>query len=265
MRSPVDEDSILPSPPLVVALRRHRNPPDGTPFDPALVADLPEPARRYLLHAIAPGTPLARSVELEMEGTILLAPGGEPVPITAEQVLSPPEGFIWRARTHGGLMRIRGFDRYVDGQGEMRWRLWGLIPVLRADGPDITRSAAARLAMEAVMSPSALIPGRGAEWEPVDEDRAVFRMRVGEERVETTLTVDAVGRPVRVSAPRWREASGSEPAGYSRFDVEMEGELRSGGYTLPGRIRAGWRLGEPDEFRFFDATLTTARFGTGGG
>jgi hypothetical protein len=41
-------------------------------FDPALVAELPEPARRWLTHAIAPGVPLARSVELSMRGEIRL-------------------------------------------------------------------------------------------------------------------------------------------------------------------------------------------------
>jgi hypothetical protein len=65
---------------------------------------------------------------------------------------------------------------------------------------------------------------------------------------------------LRASAPRWREARDGTPAGYDRFDVQLEGEFRSGGYTIPRRVRAGWRVGEPDEFRFFDATLDRATF-----
>ena len=41
-------------------------------FDPAAIMGLPEPARRWLGHAIAPGTPLWSSVELTMHGQIKL-------------------------------------------------------------------------------------------------------------------------------------------------------------------------------------------------
>ena len=41
-------------------------------FDPAAIVSLPEPARRWLGHAIAPGTPLWSSVELTMHGQIKL-------------------------------------------------------------------------------------------------------------------------------------------------------------------------------------------------
>jgi hypothetical protein len=235
----------------------------GTPgtavFSPEMVADLPEPARRYLVRAIAPGTPLATAVELEMRGQLLLEPGGDPLDMIAHQILAPPDGFIWRADARRGLLRIIGFDRYVGGEGEMRWRAYGLVPVLRETGDDVTRSAAGRLAMEAVLMPAALVPGRGARWEPVDDHTARFHITIGNETMVTALTVDADGRPLRASAMRWR---GDLPggAGYARFDVEMDGELTTGGYTIPRRVQAGWALDADDGFRFFDATLQQAEF-----
>ena len=48
------------------ALRSERTADDM--FDPSLIEGLPEAAQRYLRHAIAPGTPLARRVELTMGG-----------------------------------------------------------------------------------------------------------------------------------------------------------------------------------------------------
>src|SRR5690348_12223712 len=41
-------------------------------FDPAMISGFPEPAHRWLRHAIAPGTPLGGSVELTMHGRIKL-------------------------------------------------------------------------------------------------------------------------------------------------------------------------------------------------
>jgi hypothetical protein len=226
-------------------------------FHPEMVTDLPGPARRFLLQAIAPRTPLARSVELEMHGEIRLAPDRDPIPFVAEQVLAPPVRFVWRARTTAGFMRIRGFDRYEDGAGEVRWKLWGLIPVMRGTGADVTRSAAGRLAMEAILVPASLLPGHGAVWESVDDQRARFRIGIGEETVETTLEVDPEGRPVRATALRWSERAGP---GYEPFGVEFDGALHAQGYTIPARIEAGWSLGGEDEFRFFAATLDQARF-----
>lgn len=223
-------------------------------FDPASLAGLPEPAGRFLTHAIAPGTPLAGSVTLTMEGTIVLDPSRPPVAMTAEQVLTPPRGFVWSARTHGGLMRIRGFDRLGRGEGEMRWKLFGLIPVMRARGEDVTRSAAARLAMEAVLLPSALVPGGPYRWEAVDDDHARYIITILGETVSTTLQVDPEGRPLRAWADRWNEGA------YERFEVRLSEEFEAGGYRLPGRVVAGWRLGDPDTFPFFDARLTGASF-----
>jgi hypothetical protein len=230
---------------------------DREMFQPEMVSDLPEPARRFFLRTIAPGTPLAGSAELTMHGELRLDLDRDPLPFVAEQTLAPPDAFEWKARTQGGLLRIRGFDRYEEGVGEMRWKLWGLIPVVRASGPDVTRSAAGRLAMEALLVPSSLLPARGVTWEVVDDQRARFRMTVGDETVETTLEVDPEGRPVRAEAMRWSERAGP---GYEPFVVEFAGELRAEGYTLPSRVSAGWSLGGENEFRFFEATLDQVRF-----
>ncbi|HLM66063.1 MAG TPA: DUF6544 family protein, partial [Longimicrobium sp.] len=213
-----------------------------------------------LRRAIAPGTPLARSVRLTMHGTLRLSPGGDALPMRAEQVLAPPAGFIWRARVGRGAMRFRGYDRYAQAQGAMRWWLLGLVPIVRADGTDVTRSAAGRLGGEAVLVPSALLPGRGAAWEAVDDGTARVRLVVDGEPVTTTLRIDADGQLRHASLMRWRDDAGGGVPGYVRFDVELSGERTFGGYTVPTHLRAGWRLGERDEFPFFDATVDSAEY-----
>jgi hypothetical protein len=49
------------------------------------------------------------------------------LPFTAEQVIHRARGFIWRASAWRNGLAIRGFDRRVDGEGEMRWKLLVLI------------------------------------------------------------------------------------------------------------------------------------------
>src|ERR1700712_1808397 len=103
-------------------------------FQAARVAALPAAARRYLGHAIAPGTPLASAVRLRMHGEIKLKGW---LPFTAEQVISWQQGMIWKAtvRMHG--LPVTGFDRLIGGEGAMRWKLLGSVPVMTAAGPRV--------------------------------------------------------------------------------------------------------------------------------
>jgi hypothetical protein len=48
----------------------------GETFDPAMISGFPEPAHRWLRHAIAPGTPLWGSVELTESAELRLKRNG---------------------------------------------------------------------------------------------------------------------------------------------------------------------------------------------
>lgn len=230
-------------------------------FDARSVEGLPAPARRYLLHAIAPGAPLARSVELRMEGSIVLDPGMPAVSMRAEELLATPRGFVWRARIASGPRRTRGFDLYADGRGALRWWLWGLLPVANASGPDVDRSAAGRVAAEALWLPSSLLPGKGAEWEAIDDRSAKAKLSVGGEHCELTLSIAKDGRLERVSMPRWRTSAEAGKPGYVLFGADGICEERTfGGYTIPTRLRFGWRLGADDEEAFLFPAVTGAVF-----
>jgi len=78
--------------------------------------------------------------------------------IYGEQVIHAERGFMWTATFRRfGLPLIRGFDRLIDGAGETRWKLLGLVPVMTASGPDITRAASGRFGIESFWLPSILV------------------------------------------------------------------------------------------------------------
>ena len=108
------------------------------PFELSRVAALPPGAQRYLRHAIAAGTPMASAVRLTMHGEIKLKQWNA---FKAEEVIHWGRGFMWRATVRMGWAFMRGGDSFVDGTGAMRWRLFGVIPVVSASGSDVTRSA----------------------------------------------------------------------------------------------------------------------------
>jgi hypothetical protein len=233
-------------------------PPPLERFDPESTAGLPVAAERWLRHAIDPGAPLATAVELTMRGEIRI---GSWQSFSARQVLAPGRGSIWAASVGPTVMRTRGFDRYTRGSGEMRWRLYGLIPVMSAAGEDVTRSAAGRLAGELVFCPTAaLTPDVG--WSGSDERSAVAEITIADRAHRVTLEVDEAGMLRSAVLPRWGDAGGGDYRERS-FRVAFEGERRFGPYTIPSVLRAGWtELGEDGwpEDEFFRATIDSASF-----
>ena len=221
-----------------------------------MVADLPDPARRWLTHAIAPGTPLWQSVELSMVGEIRL---GRWRPFTATQALAPPEGYIWAATARLFGLPVMGYDRLTSGTGEMRWRLLNLIPVMTVAGPDITRSAAGRLASEIVLIPTAF---RDATWTlGASPDKAVATWGHGEDRESVEIHVGRDGQLLDVLMRRWGNPTG-EPFERYPFGCTVEAEHTHAGVTLPAVFRAGWWWGtdRQEEGEFFRARLTAVTF-----
>ncbi|MGY2002664.1 DUF6544 family protein [Blastococcus sp. SYSU DS1024] len=236
-------------------LLNHDTPQPGI-FHPAMVADLPEPARRWLTHAIAPGTPLWETVELSMHGQIRI---GAWRPFTARQVLAPPRGFIWAATARFLGIPVTGFDRLSSGSGQMHWRLGGLIPVMSATGPDVTRSAAGRLAGEMALAPTTF---PAATWTAgSDDDRVVVTWRIDGEEESAEFHIGPDGELLGVLMQRWGNPNG-EPFGRYPFGVDIEAEQTFAGVTIGSALRAGWwwGTGRQPEGEFFRAQISAATF-----
>jgi hypothetical protein len=206
-------------------------------FDPAELDGLPDPVRRYLTTAIQPGAPVARAARLRMRGRIRL---GRWLPFRAREVLAPQLGFVWTARVAGV---ITGSDRYDGGAGRMDWRLGGLVPVARADGPDIARSAATRAGAEALWVPTALLPRNGVRWTADAPDRVTAAFEVDGRPLELRLRLDDGGRVRSFAVDRWGDPDRTGTWGTHRFGGEVTGHHTFGSLTVPSRGRVGWHPG----------------------
>ena len=184
-----------------------------TRFDPAMVEDLDEPARRYFTHALRPGAPLGAGVRLRIRGRIKV---GAWLPFRATWH-GDGRSFLWPARVGWGPLGVlRAVDRFADGAGSMDVRLFGRVPVIHVDDADTTRSAAGRAAVEAaIWAPAALLPSRGVEWRTEREDVIVASWDVPPERPEVRLELDAAGG-VRSCSVMRGTAARTASAGTSR-------------------------------------------------
>jgi len=224
------------------------------------LSHLPEAARRYLEHAIAPGTKLASAVRLKMHGEIKLKKW---IPFKAEQVICWEHGLIWSATAWMNGLPILGSDRIIDGIGAMQWKLLGLFPVMTASGSDITRSAVGRLQSESVCLPSVFC-GDDVSWASTESSHLDSSLHssfvVQGERAELDFTIDRTGRLKTFKLPRWGNPEGAE-FHYVDFGGILEEEGTFCGYTIPTRLRIGWYFGSErfeSEGEFFRATIDDA-------
>ena len=226
-------------------------------FSPEMVTDLPDPARRYFLHAIEPGTPLAASVHLTQTGSIRL--GEDWSPFSAEQLLTT-SGFAWKADSRVGPVPIMATDYYAQGQGRMRVAALGLVPIVNASGPDLTRSAIGRLGIEYMWLPSAWLPEAGATIDPIDDERFGVAVAVDGETTRLVLRVDSDGRLVENTCLRFGNQAPDGQYQYIPFGGPLDEEATFAGYTIPTRLRMGWWYGTDryqEEFRF---QITSGRY-----
>lgn len=225
-------------------------------FDIGRVRDVPNAVRRYLGHAITAGTPLASAVRLQMHGEIKLKAW---YPFSAEQVIRWDRGMIWNAtvRIHG--VPLCGGDRFLDGQGAMRWKLLGIVPIVNASGPDITRSTAGRVNIESIWLPSVLCSDE-VSWTAVDDSHLYAKFLAHDETAEIDYRIDNRGSLQSVNMPRWGNPEGAA-FHYANCGGFIQDERTFGGYTIPSRLRVGWYFGTERfeaEGEFFRVTIDDA-------
>ena len=173
---------------------------------------------------------------------------------------------IWWAvvRMHG--IQIRGGDTFLDGEGAMRWKLFGFLPMVNASGTDVTRSAAGRVNIESIWLPPALCTDQ-VSWTSTSDFQCHASFTAHNEPAEVDYGIDHDGRLKTVSMPRWGNLPRGNP-GRAEFHyancggfVEAEGQF--GGYTIPTRVRVGWHFGTEkfeSEGEFFRVIIDDAAY-----
>jgi hypothetical protein len=240
-----------------LALSQHAQPPT---FTTDMGAHLPEPARRYFLYTIKPGTPLFSVACITMVGRFGMGNRDKPnyLDFTATQVLAMPAGFVWKMRARRGLMRLSGSD----SQGWTRFWLMGLLPIARLGGnPDHTRSAFGRYVAEAVFwAPAAVLPCPGIVWEGLESDCARVTIKYRGLSQSVDLTVGADGQPTQVCFERWSNANPEKQHRLQPFGGYLSEFRYFGGFRLPTHVEAGNHFATDQYFPFFVADVTAVEY-----
>lgn len=159
-------------------------------------------------------------------------------------------------RRAGGI--LSGFDSYAEGRGEMCWKLLGLVPVMRAAGPDVTRSAAGRAAAEAMWLPTALLPRFGVRWQALGDRQLVASYRIDTVGTEAHHHIDEDGHLLSMVFDRWGDPWRTGTWGWHPFGGEVTAHRTFDGLTIPSAGQFGWWYGTDrwSEGEFFRYEIT---------
>jgi hypothetical protein len=158
---------------LVEELLSESKPPKGSVFSFEDLEGLPEPVQRYLSKAIPEGQPYVISVRLHQIGDFRMGDRTAPwKPLEAAQYFTvDPPGFVWDASIEmAPFIPVRVVDMYKQGEGALRAKVASTVSVVDAQGsPELNSGELMRYLAETVWFPTALLPGQGVEWTPIDD------------------------------------------------------------------------------------------------
>lgn len=225
----------------------------------AMLADLPEPAQRYLRHAGVVGRPMAEVVRVRQACHMRPSPDGPSIPIDAEQwyTVDPP-GFVWDATVAaGGVPLVRGRDGYVDGHGMMTILAGSLVPIVDVTGPETDQASLTRYLSEMPWFPMAFL-ARNVAWDAIDDSTVRVAITDGPHRATGILSIDPEGRLTEFRAER--HAMVGDGFELRPWSAPTLGYGEVDGYRLPLRGAAAWTLPDGSTHQYIDVEVTDIAF-----
>jgi len=158
------------------------------------IQHLPQPVQRFLEYSGVIGTPRISQATIEQTGFFKIAPDKPWMPFTATQVYNiPGASFEWKVRMKmAPLIIVTGRDALQDGQGSMKIKLFGLIPLVNAKGPEMDQGAMTRYLSETIWFPQAFLDEH-ITWEELDFLSARATLTIGDKFATGVFNFDNLG------------------------------------------------------------------------
>jgi hypothetical protein len=234
-------------------------PDSGTVIQPSDLHDLPECVAKWLQRSKVIGKERIKSVYLIQQGRMRLSPEQKWIPLQAVQYINVDDpGFVWIAHAKMAPfvdMYIR--DKYENGQGSMKGKLLGLIPVINAQpGGEMNQGTLLRFMAEMIWYPSAALQDY-ITWEEIDTNSARATMTWQGASADTIYYFNDQGDIVSSVASRYQEVNG-------HFELHDWGGIAReykdfSGVRLQNKSDIIWKY-ETGDFNWLQIEVTEVQF-----
>ena len=246
--------------------------------DPARLADLPPPVRRYFAYTGADSAPPTRLARYRFEGAVRIPLTGDRAHVanatpwlsaTGQQVMGLSAlglDYVWDSQWQSPAGTIAVRDASLAG----KTHIWAL----RADGrvmmderdESIDRTYMVRFFAEATQAPAMLLPSPHLRWEPLSDTAARAVLRHGPTEARMECHFEPSGALSRCeSDDRLLRYSGDVPERWiaARWIMTRTDYQPMAGLRLPTRMGVRWRLAGGEEFEQVRARITEVQLAPG--
>ncbi len=213
---------------------------------------LPEPVKKYLDLVLPKDPRQIKEVELTHNGFFKSSLKSDWVKIKGKQYFKTetPE-FEWTGETS----MFKASDRYMDGKGRLRVKLFGLIPIVNARGPEVDQAELLRWLGESVWFPTNLIPGDQLSWSPINSSSAKLNYSHKDQKLWYIINFDEKGYIVRLETERYLEKGKPE-----KWIGKVSDYKDFHGFIVPSHIEAFWELEEEGDFQYVDFYVQSIKY-----
>lgn len=222
------------------------------------LAAVPEPVARYLRRTGVVGRRPVQTVMLRQRGRFRLKPDGAWAALRAVQryTVDPP-AFVWHATiSPWAFTPVKVVDAFTQGHGRLVARLWGLVPIARACGPQTDAGELLRFLGEIAWFPTAWL-SPNITWSVRDDRSATATISSGGVSVSGTLCFDDGDRIVGFEAIRHRIVGRSFTL--DQWQTPLFGHNMVNGLLIPLKGKAIWKL-QSGDFEYFDGEVTSLEY-----
>lgn len=165
------------------------------------IAKLPESVRRYLIYMGVMNRPRDWSFRLHYEGRFRLKPDHDWSPCTVWQYNSSLDvARVFHLKMSlANVMPAVGRDTYVHGHGRMRVRLFNVLPIVDASGPEFDTGELVTYLNDAILLAPSMLLGPATAWAAVDDARFDVSLTDQGRTVTARVTLDGRGAPTLFS------------------------------------------------------------------
>jgi len=226
---------------------------------PEQVKELPPAVQQWLSYSNVTGRSFRGEVMVKQSGRMKLEPDADWIPFNAEQwFTTDPPGFIWSANVGTTWLNFRGRDLLIGGRGSMLIRLYGLIPVVDADGQKMDQGAMVRFLSEMIWMPW-ISTADYIVWEHIDDHQAKASIHWNDSGGTGIFTFDEMGRPIQFTAKRYYNRGNDATLENWIIKIDPESYTSYDGILVPTRASVSWEL-ENGTFTWLDLNIDTVSF-----
>ncbi|MDH3222891.1 MAG: hypothetical protein OEO23_04180, partial [Gemmatimonadota bacterium] len=170
-------------------------------------------------------------------------------------VVDPPTRVFYMDARKSGLP-VDVLHVFQAGAATMRVRLLSIVPLVRADGPELTLAETVTLLNDlSVLAPGALVDSR-IRWEAIDNRSARARYEVGENTVSAVLSFNADDELVDfVSEDRLMASSDGGEFTALPWSTPLSEYRQFGPYRVAGHGEGWWHPRDSDPFPYVELDL----------